>query len=65
MFRRSDRSSPVPDEATFAARNAATQGFLALDDEQRSGADAVRAADELAGAQRLWPQWEQVSGPSR
>lgn len=62
MFRRNDRSSPVPDEATFAARNAATQGFLALDDEQRAAADAVRAADELAGAHRLWPQWEQVSG---
>lgn len=61
MFRRSDRPTPVPDEATFAARNAATQGFLALDDEQRAAADAVRAADEIAGSARLWPQWEQVS----
>ncbi|MGI5132643.1 hypothetical protein ACQEVB_37975 [Pseudonocardia sp. CA-107938] len=51
----------MPDEATFAARNAATQGFLALDDEQRAAAEAVRAADELAGGARLWPQWEQVS----
>ncbi|SHK28248.1 hypothetical protein SAMN05443637_104216 [Pseudonocardia thermophila] len=61
MFRRNDRPSPAPDEAAFAARNAATQGFLALDDEQRAAAEAVRVADEIAGEPRLRAQWEQVS----
>lgn len=61
MFRRSDRQPAAPDEATFAARNAATQGFLALDDEQRAAAAAVQAADEIGGSARLWPKWETVS----
>ncbi|MFC4950606.1 hypothetical protein [Pseudonocardia sp. GCM10023141] len=62
MFRRSDRRDPSPDEATLAARNAATQGFLTLDDEQRAAADAVLAAEELTGgAGRLGEAWAQVS----
>lgn len=74
MFRRSDRRDEGPDERARAARDAATQGFLALDDEQRAAADAVRAADELdghagasaaastsAGAERLVRAWAQVS----
>jgi hypothetical protein len=61
LFRRSDRRDDAPDERTLAARDAATQGFLALDDEQRAAADAVRAADELGGAKRLGDAWAQVA----
>lgn len=60
MFRRSDRPA-APDEATLSARNAATQAFLALDDEQRAVADAVRIADELGEGRPLGPEWAQVS----
>ncbi|WP_232665425.1 hypothetical protein [Pseudonocardia sp. TRM90224] len=64
MFRRSDRHDDAPDERTQAARIAATQGFLALDDEQRAAADAVRAAEELDGTtaiRSIRAAWEQVS----
>jgi hypothetical protein len=61
VFRRSDRQDGAPDEATFGARNAATQGFLALDDEQRAAAAAVQAADEIGGGTPLGPQWAAVS----
>lgn len=62
MFRRSDRRDEAPDERTLAARNAATQGFLALDDEQRAAADAVHAAAQLAGGtDRLAQAWARVS----
>lgn len=62
MFRRSDRRDQAPDERTLAARNAATQGFLALDDEQRAAADAVYAAAQLAGGtDRLAGAWARVS----
>lgn len=62
MFRRSERRDQAPDEQTLAARNAATQGFLALDDEQRAAADAVRAATELAGGSSgLSAEWAQVA----
>jgi hypothetical protein len=63
VFRsRSDRGGELPDERVQAARNAATQGFLALDDEQRAVADAVRAAKELgSGGSRLSQQWAEVA----
>jgi hypothetical protein len=60
LFRRSERRDPVPDEHTLAGRAAASQAFLALDDEQRAVADAVRAADEL-GARPLGPEWARVA----
>ena len=52
MFRRSERRDDAPDDAALAGRAAASQAFLALDDEQRAAADAVRTADELGGARR-------------
>ena len=61
MFRRSERRDDAPDEATRAARAAASQAFLALDDEQRAAADAVRTADELGGGRPLGPEWAQVA----
>ncbi|MBW0114626.1 hypothetical protein [Pseudonocardia abyssalis] len=63
MFRWSDRGSPdaAPDDRALAARNAATQAFLALDDEQRATATAVDAADELGTARRLGDAWRQVA----
>lgn len=61
MFRRSDRRDEAPDEAALAARHAATQGFLALDDEQRAAADAVRAAQELGGGRGPAAAWAQVA----
>ncbi len=60
MFRWSDRTPAPPDERATAARDAATQAFLALDDEQRATAAAVDAADEL-GAGRLGRAWAQVA----
>ncbi len=61
MFRRSDRRDNAPDERAVAARNEVTQGFLALDDEQRATADAVRAADEMGTAGSLGAAWAQVA----
>jgi hypothetical protein len=61
LFRRSDRRDGSPDERALAARNAATQGFLALDDEQRAAADAVRAADEMGTGRRLGEAWAEVA----
>jgi hypothetical protein len=61
VFRRSDRRDSAPDEAALAARDAATQGFLALDDEQRAAADAVRAAEEMGTARRLGRAWAEVA----
>lgn len=61
MFRRSDRHDDGPDERAFAARNAATQGFLALDDEQRAVATAVAAADQLGTGRRLTDSWDQIA----
>lgn len=60
MFRRSDRRDG-PDERSLAARDAATQGFLALDREQQAAADAVHAADQLGTGQRLAEAWAQVA----
>jgi hypothetical protein len=61
LFRRSDRRDDAPDERTRAARDEATQGFLALDNEQRATADAVHAADELSGRRTLGEAWAQVA----
>lgn len=61
MFRRSDRGGGLPDERVLAARNEATQAFLALDDEQRAVADAVRVAVELSGRTRLGDEWLEVA----
>jgi hypothetical protein len=61
VFRRSDRGGELPDERVLAARNAATQAFLALDDEQRAVAGAVRAAVELSGRTRLGQEWDEVA----
>ena len=61
LFRRSERRDDAPDDATRAARAAASQAFLALDDEQRAAADAVRTADELGGGRPLGPEWAQVA----
>ena len=61
LFRRSDRRDGAPDVAALEARNAVTQGFLALDDEQRAAADAVRAAEELGSAHRLGRAWAEVA----
>lgn len=61
MFRRSDRRDSAPDEAALAARNAVTQGFLALDDEQRAVADAMAAAEQLGTAGRLARAWAEVA----
>jgi hypothetical protein len=61
VFRWSDRTPAPPDERATAARDAATQAFLALDDEQRAAADAVEAATELGAGRRLAEAWSQVS----
>jgi hypothetical protein len=68
LFRWSDRGAPdaAPDDRALAARNAATQAFLALDDEQRAAATAVDAAEELGSAdraagRRLVDAWRQVA----
>lgn len=58
MFRRSERRDEPPHAPTRAA---ASQAFLALDDEQRAAADAVRTADELGGARPLGAEWAQVA----
>ena len=61
MFRRSERRDDAPDAAALAGRAAASQAFLALDDEQRAAADAVRTADELGGGRPLGQEWAQVA----
>jgi hypothetical protein len=61
VFRRSDRRDSAPDAAALAARDAVTQGFLALDNEQREAADAVRAAEEMGTARRLGRAWAEVA----
>jgi hypothetical protein len=61
VFRRSDRGGELPDERVLAARNAATQAFLALDDEQRAVADAVRVAVEMSGRTRLGQEWAEIA----
>jgi hypothetical protein len=61
VFRRSDRGGELPDERVLAARNAATQAFLALDDEQRAVADAVRTAAELGGGSKLGTEWAEIA----
>ena len=61
MFRRSERRDDAPDDAALAGRAAASQAFLALDDEQRAAADAVRTADELGGGRPLGQEWAQVA----
>jgi hypothetical protein len=61
VFRRSDRRDSAPDTAALAARDAATQGFLALDNEQRAAADAVAAAEEMGTAGRLGRAWAEVA----
>jgi hypothetical protein len=61
VFRRSDRGGELPDERVLAARNAATQAFLALDDEQRAVADAVRTAAELGTGSRLGQEWIEIA----
>ena len=42
----------APTKPPAPARAAASQAFLALDDEQRAAADAVQTADELGGSRR-------------
>jgi hypothetical protein len=61
LFRRSERRDDAPDDAALAGRAAASQAFLALDDEQRAAADAVRTADELGGGRPLGAEWAQVA----
>jgi hypothetical protein len=61
LFRRSERRDDAPDAAALAGRAAASQAFLALDDEQRAAADAVRTADELGGGCPLGQEWAQVA----
>jgi hypothetical protein len=61
LFRRSERRDDAPDDAALAGRAAASQAFLALDDEQRAAADAVRTADELGGGRPLGQEWAQVA----
>ena len=51
----------MPDERALAARDAATQAFLALDDEQRGTATDVDAADELGTGRRLGEAWAQIA----
>lgn len=64
MFRWSDRGGPgdAPDEAALAARNAASEAFLALDNEQRAAAAAVDAAEELGSGRRLGEAWSKIAG---
>src|SRR5690606_28860270 len=61
VFRRSDRGDEFPDEGVLAARNAATQAFLALDDEQRAVAEAVTVATELGSGSRLRQEWTGIA----
>jgi hypothetical protein len=61
LFRRSDSRDEPADERAVAARNAATQAFLALDDEQRAVAEAVRGAEELEIAPGLAEAWAEVA----
>ena len=62
MFRsRSERHAEAPDARATAARNALTQAFLALDDEQRAAAAAVAAATELGTARRLDRAWAEIA----
>lgn len=67
MFGWSDRRGPesetrqAPDDRALAARNAATQAFLALDDEQRAAAAAVDAAEELGTGRRLGESWARIA----
>ncbi len=62
VFRsRYERRDGLPDAGTLAARNAVTQAFLALDDEQRAAATAVAAADELGTGRRLDADWGQIA----
>ena len=67
MFRWSGRRGPesetrqTPDDRALAARNAATQAFLALDDEQRAAAAAVDAAEELGTGRRLGESWARIA----
>lgn len=62
MFRsRSERRDEPQDARAAAARNALTQAFLALDDEQRAVAAAVAAATELGTGYRLDRSWAEVA----
>jgi hypothetical protein len=62
VFRsRYERRDGAPDAGTLAARNAVTQAFLALDDEQRAAAAVVGAADELGTGRRLDTDWSQIA----
>jgi hypothetical protein len=62
VFRsRYERRDNAPDPRAMAARNAATEGFLALDNEQRAAAAAVHAADELGTGRRLEAAWAEVA----
>ena len=62
MFRsRSERRNESPDAAALEARNAVTQAFLALDDEQRAAAAAVAAAVELGTGTRTARSWADIA----
>jgi hypothetical protein len=62
VFRsRSSSRDGVPDERALTARNAVTQAFLALDDEQRAAAAAVAAAVELGTGRRIESAWAEIS----
>jgi chromosome segregation ATPase len=61
LFRRSGPRDEPADERAMAARDAATQAFLALDDEQRAVAESVRAAEELEIAPGLAEAWREVA----
>jgi hypothetical protein len=62
VFRsRSERRNESPDAAALEARNAVTQAFLALDDEQRAAAAAVAAATELGTGARTARSWADIA----
>jgi hypothetical protein len=62
VFRsRSERRNESPDAAALEARNAVTQAFLALDDEQRAAAAAVAAAVELGTGARIARSWADIA----
>jgi len=62
VFRsRSERRNETPDAAALEARNAVTQAFLALDDEQRAAAAAVAAAVELGTGARIARSWADIA----
>jgi hypothetical protein len=62
VFRsRSERRNESPDAAALEARNAVTQAFLALDDEQRAAAAAVAAATELGTGARIARSWADIA----